>query len=198
MTDVHTYFGLSYANYLVKHRTLLQSMPEQWQHRFVACLRELDAAFAHVDQAPGYEVTPVDWRYVNELTPAELTTAGVTVNGEAAYRYYDRDGNEVDAHVGKVAVPADEPIPHYRRARIEPNLDAATPASAPEPGTGELGELTPETLRAVDALREFDWTGFDPASLDDIVSVACTVLNESDSSLATRLDFADVLPPSTD
>jgi hypothetical protein len=47
--DVHTMFGLTYANYLVLHRSLLQSMPEEWQHRFVAMVNELDAAFGHLD-----------------------------------------------------------------------------------------------------------------------------------------------------
>ena len=137
MTDVHTYFGLSYADYLVKHRTLLQSMPPEWQERFVACLQELDAAFAHVDQAPGYEVTPVEWKYVNELTEAECGETGVTVvefDGDGDDIYYDRGGNELDPNVGKVGVPADEPIPHYRRGRIRIEPRTATDADGlPEP-----------------------------------------------------------------
>jgi len=54
--DVHCWFGLTYANYLVLPRTLLQSMPEQWQHRFVGCLRELEQAFWHIDQPDSYMV----------------------------------------------------------------------------------------------------------------------------------------------
>ena len=54
--DVHCWFGLTYANYLVLPRTLLQSMPEAWQHRFVGCLRELEQAFWHIDQADSYMV----------------------------------------------------------------------------------------------------------------------------------------------
>ncbi len=49
--DIDTYFGLSYSNYLVLHRTLLQSMPESWQHKFVSLLDDLGQAFAHVEQA---------------------------------------------------------------------------------------------------------------------------------------------------
>lgn len=131
--DVHTYFGLSYSNYLVLPRTLLQSMPDEWQTRFVRCLRELDAAFDHVDQAPGYEVTPADWKYVTDLTGAELEATGVTVEfnaerGETVY--HDRHGNEL-IDIDKVAIPASEPIPHYRRGRtrIEPNLDAIREAT---------------------------------------------------------------------
>lgn len=38
---IHTYFGLSYANYLVLPRTVLQSMPDEWQGRFVKLLNEI-------------------------------------------------------------------------------------------------------------------------------------------------------------
>lgn len=40
--EIHDYFGLSYANYLVLNRTVLQSMPEQWQKDFVQMLAELN------------------------------------------------------------------------------------------------------------------------------------------------------------
>lgn len=43
---IHEWFGLSYAQYLTIPRTVLQSMPVDWQHRFVTCLSEIDAAFA--------------------------------------------------------------------------------------------------------------------------------------------------------
>jgi len=39
---VHQWFGLTYASYLVLHRSVLQSMPAEWQARFVACLHELE------------------------------------------------------------------------------------------------------------------------------------------------------------
>ncbi len=42
---VHNWFELSYAQYLTLPRTALQSMPDEWQARFVACLRELDESF---------------------------------------------------------------------------------------------------------------------------------------------------------
>ena len=37
---IHTYFGLSYANYLVVNRSLLQSMPDDWQKKFCNLLSE--------------------------------------------------------------------------------------------------------------------------------------------------------------
>lgn len=39
--DIHLWFGLTYSNYLVLHRSILQSAPEEWQHRFTALLDEL-------------------------------------------------------------------------------------------------------------------------------------------------------------
>lgn len=50
---VHTYFGLTYANYLVLHRTRLQSMPDEWQRKFVALLVELDDALELPEGAHG-------------------------------------------------------------------------------------------------------------------------------------------------
>ncbi|WP_030186594.1 hypothetical protein, partial [Streptomyces capuensis] len=41
---IHKHFGLSYANYLVLPRTLLQSMPDAWQNAFVKLLDEMDDA----------------------------------------------------------------------------------------------------------------------------------------------------------
>ena len=41
--SIHQFFGLSYAEYLVLPRSVLQSMPAVWQRRFVDCLMELDA-----------------------------------------------------------------------------------------------------------------------------------------------------------
>lgn len=42
---IHNWFELSYAQYLTLPRTALQSMPDEWQARFVECLRELDRSF---------------------------------------------------------------------------------------------------------------------------------------------------------
>ena len=57
---IHLWFNLTYANYLTLHRSLLQSMPEEWQHRFVRCLVELADAFEHVEQAPVLTVSARD------------------------------------------------------------------------------------------------------------------------------------------
>jgi len=41
---VHEWFELTYAQYLTVPRSVLQSMPHEWQERFVRCLCELDDA----------------------------------------------------------------------------------------------------------------------------------------------------------
>lgn len=41
---IHEWFELTYAQYLTIPRSVLQSMPAEWQERFVTCLRELDSA----------------------------------------------------------------------------------------------------------------------------------------------------------
>jgi hypothetical protein len=49
---VHEWFGLTYSNYLVLPRSILQSMPLEWQKRFVACLQELDQAYEGLNDMP--------------------------------------------------------------------------------------------------------------------------------------------------
>lgn len=55
--DIHTWFGLTYSNYLVLHRTILQSMPMAWQVKFVAMLRDLEFAAADLDFPSTYTVS---------------------------------------------------------------------------------------------------------------------------------------------
>ena len=135
---IHLHFGLSYANYLVLPRTLMQSMPTGWQERIVACLDEMHDAFRHIPQAEAYEVVPGTAHLVNELSNGDLRAAGYSVDwygGEEppddldpddlnAWQhkhetdpvYADRDFNEVDPET-RVVVPAADPVPHYNRGR---------------------------------------------------------------------------------
>ena len=55
---VHNWFELSYAQYLTIPRSVLQSMPPEWQARFVQCLDELDELI---------DWRPADGRYWVEL-----------------------------------------------------------------------------------------------------------------------------------
>lgn len=59
---VHEWFELSYSNYLVLNRTILQAMPGEWQERFVACLDELRAAAEDVPKVDCFRVHAVDER----------------------------------------------------------------------------------------------------------------------------------------
>lgn len=43
--DVHGWFGLTYSNYLILPRSLMQEMPATWQHKFVRLLEEMQANF---------------------------------------------------------------------------------------------------------------------------------------------------------
>lgn len=150
--DVHSYFGLTYSTYLVLHRTLLQSMPKDWQHAFVALLEELDEAFAHVDRPDTYLVRPAVEEYVNALTDDAIRAAGIrrednpdyTPNAgnddehdhgeedhgeedqDGPYCYYDAFGQPLDLDEFVLVPTGRDPIPPYQRgrARVEPDLPA--------------------------------------------------------------------------
>ena len=66
---VHEWFGLSYGNYAVLPRTLLQAMPGHWQRRFVALLDEMADATNGIDQAIQYEVRAVGAGHRYERDP---------------------------------------------------------------------------------------------------------------------------------
>lgn len=43
--NIHEWFGLTYAQYLIIPRSVLQSMPEEWQEKLVELIEELDETF---------------------------------------------------------------------------------------------------------------------------------------------------------
>lgn len=49
---IHQYFGLTYSSYLVLQRSILQSMPNKWQKRFVGMLEELEVATSNLTDLP--------------------------------------------------------------------------------------------------------------------------------------------------
>lgn len=53
---IHTWFNLTYANYLVLPRSVLQSMPDEWQTSFVALLEEMEEVYGGLAW-PEYAVT---------------------------------------------------------------------------------------------------------------------------------------------
>jgi hypothetical protein len=114
---VHLWFELSYSNYQVLPRVLMQSMPLEWQERMVTCLQEMREAFRHVEQAPGYKVEPVDWQYPEDLGTSQREARGIAYD-EKTGEYFDDVGNVLQGC--SVPVPAREPLPHYRRGYVEP------------------------------------------------------------------------------
>ena len=66
---IHGWFGLTYACYLVLPRTALQSMPPEWQRRFVACLEEIEASLGSIPDNGGdywVQLRDPDGRFVQD------------------------------------------------------------------------------------------------------------------------------------
>lgn len=124
--DIHTFFGLSYVNYLVLPRAVLQSMPDTWQRQFTAMLGDLDDAFGHLDW-PDYDVRALrrSLELISVHEPCGECDEGVIT---------DADGEKVDCpHCGGTGENDDvvehryetpeevgyrpDPIPHYDRGR---------------------------------------------------------------------------------
>jgi hypothetical protein len=133
---IHAWFGLTYSNYLVLPRTLLQSMPDQWQAKFVALLEEMQEAFAHVEMAEAYKVEAATEHELGELTFRQLSVLGISerqapcsldhIHG-AGYGcdtlyVYDSAAESDMPRDRRVLLPCRDPVPHYNRGRtrIEP------------------------------------------------------------------------------
>jgi hypothetical protein len=150
--DIHAWFELTYANYLVLPRALMQSMPDHWQHRATGILDELRAAYAHIEW-PHYKVIPGRWCYLDDLSDADLRRAGVTwccdspakqaaldelaVDGpvdDHRCTYHAADGDELDHNTACVFMAVVDPVPHYDRGRTH------------VPRADEIGIQRPTTL----------------------------------------------------
>lgn len=70
---VHQFFGLTYANYLVLHRTALQSMSDEWQAQFVNLLEELHETLAWpegaLEQQYAVQVRTSGGRFGRDVVP---------------------------------------------------------------------------------------------------------------------------------
>jgi hypothetical protein len=68
---IHSWFGLTYANYLVLPRALLQSMPKEWQAKFVALLEEAGETASKAGvRCPEYRVNAVQGnRFIKDPVP---------------------------------------------------------------------------------------------------------------------------------
>jgi hypothetical protein len=122
---VHEWFGLSYCNYQVLHRTLMQSMPTAWQERMVACLEELAEAFDHLERSSTFIVTPAVERQYDELTPADRRRLKISCRRSGRdWLYYDDEGNEHHGWESVLVAAGRDSVPHYNRGRayVEPHL----------------------------------------------------------------------------
>ncbi|MEU9208518.1 hypothetical protein AB0D27_11330 [Streptomyces sp. NPDC048415] len=160
---VHGWFGLTYTNYQVLHRTLMQSMPTAWQERMVACLEELRAAYDHVDLPEAFKVQAATDHIVNEMTESQLYAAGILVEGDGpdgpgpGTRYHStEDGREVDPHE-RALIPVTDPVPHYNRGRtyIEPRLPEREKDTSDgrQPSAGESTPGLADLLRYAEAFE---------------------------------------------
>lgn len=131
---IHQWFSLSYSNYLVLHRTMMQSMPVSWQERAVALFEELDAAFPDLERPDSYIVEAATECQYSDLSSADMAELGIShYDGESARDlvgvsvdddvWVDRKGEE-HRSTDRVLVPllGGDPVPHYNRGRtfIEP------------------------------------------------------------------------------
>lgn len=48
-SDIHGWFGLTYSSYFAMPRSVLQSMPADWQHRFVELMDEANELYGGYD-----------------------------------------------------------------------------------------------------------------------------------------------------
>jgi len=56
LEPIHMWFELTYSSYLVLHRSLLQSMPREWQVKFVGLLEEMEDSFDCSDVPTSFTV----------------------------------------------------------------------------------------------------------------------------------------------
>jgi hypothetical protein len=122
---IHLWFGLTYANYLVVPRSVLQSMPDEWQARFVGCLREMDEAFGHLDW-PSYDVRtlrrPPEFIYPRVKCEDCEGTGRDTEREDEECDWCDGLGERDDDDSPRYETPEEvgfrtDPIPHYNRGR---------------------------------------------------------------------------------
>lgn len=165
---IHGWFGLTYSNYLVLHRSMMQSMPVDWQECAVSLFDELDNAFPDLERPPSFIVTAATECEYSDLTLDDMAQLGIRPSdgtddfdedepapGDAWRVYYDRDGDEHQASDRLlVPVPGGDPVPPYNRGRtfIEPTgLADEAVDSKPEPRTWSLPpEPGPEVTKVRD------------------------------------------------
>lgn len=135
---IHEFFGLTYANYLVVNRSLLQSMPDEWQDKFIVMLVELfeEMGWAQMLQE---SISVRILKREPERKPDRVTCESCDGSGEgpdvednedATCIECDGDG-EVETEGDEFETPEEvgivtDPIAHYQRGRTRVPM-ASTP-----------------------------------------------------------------------
>lgn len=107
--DIHTWFSLSYAEYLVLGREKLAGTATG--REIVAMLEQLAQAYAHLD-VPQYRVVLGHWTYLGEMDDGQLAAAGFQLNtpsGDADPSAEDLEemaGKEVSTPTASTSTPA--------------------------------------------------------------------------------------------
>jgi len=128
---IHDFFGLTYSSYQVVPRVLAQSMPHEWQARFVTLMEEMQQAFGYLGDVD-YDVTPATEKEVSDLTGDEMRLVGVStgLDAEGDLAFFDRDGTELRWEE-RLMVPVPDPLPPYSRGRTRvPRADQQPKAAS--------------------------------------------------------------------
>lgn len=127
--EIHDYFELTYANWLTLPRTLLQSMPEDWQKDFVELLEKFDEEMGwamHLLKATNVQVLNRNPERLPERVPCESCDGSgkeedASAGGEVECMECDGDGEvETEGDEFESVEEVGErpsPIPHYQRGR---------------------------------------------------------------------------------
>ena len=146
--SVQHYFGDSPNGHLVLHRTLLQSMPPQWQQRLIELVRAYDQAFAplQIPNAGRWVARPAQERAVAELTLAEREELCITSSvddlschvGDDRFlaacndiTYCDENGRELQPTDCVLVPDLDDPIPFHDYGRTRVDVCTAPASGAP-------------------------------------------------------------------
>lgn len=92
---IHAWFELSYSNYLCLPRSVLQSMPGEWQRRFVACLEEMDA----MTTAAGLEDLPASYKVIAQDIDGKFARDPYAAYERGRRDVFRQAGHETDGQV---------------------------------------------------------------------------------------------------
>jgi hypothetical protein len=90
---VHMYFELSYCNYLVIPRSILQSMPDDWQKKFIELVEECDYRTDwrnNLGMVKSYAVKPIMIEYTGEIDDYDGREIEKEIEVPDKYMEYER------------------------------------------------------------------------------------------------------------